>query len=85
MIFIFIEVPDRASKNLVLCSVHFNVDSFINKAQFDVGLSERLRLKDNAVPAILDLTVMLQHTSASNCFIMGSLLLCLLNRFFDMY
>ncbi len=30
--------------------------------------SERLKLKDHAVPTILDLTVMSQQTSVSNCF-----------------
>ncbi len=31
------EDPDSASKNLVLCSINFTADSFINKAQFDEG------------------------------------------------
>ncbi len=69
---IFNEDPDRVSKNLVLCSLHFTVDFFINKVQFNVGFSERLKLKDDAVPTILDLTGM----SQSNCFY-WSLLLCL--------
>ncbi len=30
--FIFNEVPDRISKNLVLCSLHFTTHSFTNKA-----------------------------------------------------
>ncbi len=38
------EVPDCVSKNLVLCSLHFTPDSFTNKAQFDAGFSERLKL-----------------------------------------
>ncbi len=38
------------------------MDSFTNKAQFNMGFSERLKIKDDAVPAILDLTVMSQHT-----------------------
>ncbi len=42
MNFNFNEDPDRVSKNLVLCLLHFT-----NKAQ----------LKDNAVPTILDPTV----------------------------
>ncbi len=69
MNFIFNEVSDCISKNLVLCSLHFT-DSFTNKAQFDVGFSERLKLKDDAVPIILNPTVMS---------------LCLLNRSFDEY
>ncbi len=63
---IFNEVPDLVSKNSVLCSLHFNADSFTNKAQVNVGFSERLKLKDNAVPAILD--PISHHTSVSNCF-----------------
>ncbi len=61
MNFIFNEVPDLVSKNSVLCSFPFTADSFTNKAQFNAGFSERLKLKDNAVPTILDLTVMAQH------------------------
>ncbi len=63
MNFIFNEVPDRVSKNLVICSLHFTMDLFTNKAQFDVGFSERLKLKDEAVLTILDQTV-----TSSNCF-----------------
>ncbi len=79
MNFIFNEVPDHIRKSVVLCSFHFAVDSFTNKAQFDVGFSERLKLKDDAVQAILDLTV------TQVFFIIWSLFLCLLNRLFDMY
>ncbi len=61
MNFIFNEDLDRISKNFVLCSLHFTVDWFMNKAQFDAGFSKRLKLEDDAVPAILDLTVMSQH------------------------
>ncbi len=64
--FIF-NVPDSISKNLVLCSL-CTMDLFTNKAQFDTGFSERLKLKDDAVLVILDPTVMSQHTSMSNCF-----------------
>ncbi len=67
MNFIFNEDPDHVGKNLVLCSLHFTTDSFTNKAQFDAGFSKRLKLKDEAVPAILD-PIMSQHTSVSNCF-----------------
>ncbi len=66
MNFIFNEVPDHVSKNLVLCSFHFNADLFTNKAQLDTGFSEILKLK--AVPAVLGPTVMSYHTSVSNCF-----------------
>ncbi len=46
------EDPDCISKNLVLCSLHFTAHSFTNKPQFDVGFSERLKLKDDAVDYI---------------------------------
>ncbi len=69
MSFIFNEDPDHVSKNLDLCSLHFTTDLFTNKAQFNVGFSERLKLKDNAVywMTILDLTV-ISHRRVSNCF-----------------
>ncbi len=54
MNFIFNEDPDCISKNSVICSLHFTSDSFTNKAQFDAGFSERLKLKDDAVPSILE-------------------------------
>uniref|UniRef100_A0A673KGT1 THAP-type domain-containing protein n=1 Tax=Sinocyclocheilus rhinocerous TaxID=307959 RepID=A0A673KGT1_9TELE len=50
---IFNEDPDLVGKNLVLCSRHFTTDSFANKAQFNAGFSERLKLKEVAVPNIL--------------------------------
>ncbi len=53
MNFIFNEVPDRIGKNVVLCSIYFTVDSFTNKAQFEAVFSERLKLKDDAVPTII--------------------------------
>ncbi len=43
--FFFYEVPDHVSKNLVLCSLNFTTDLFTNKAQFNTGLSERLKLR----------------------------------------
>ncbi len=60
MIQIF-KAPDHVIKNLVLFLLHYTADSFANKAQIDAGLSERLKLKDDAVPTILDLTVISQH------------------------
>ncbi len=68
MNFSFNEVPDRVSKNLVLCSLHVTMDLFTNKAQFDVQFSQRLKLKDHAVLTLLDSTVMAHYTSVSNCF-----------------
>ncbi len=66
MNFIFNEDSDRVSKKSVFCSLHFTADSFANKAQFDVGFSERFKLKDDVVSTILD--PMWHHTSVSNCF-----------------
>ncbi len=42
MKFIFNEDPNSASKNLVLSSRHFTMDSFKNKAQFHAKFSETL-------------------------------------------
>ncbi len=50
---LFNEVPERVIKNL---------DLFTNKAEF----LERLKLKDDAMPDILDL--MVHDTRVSNCF-----------------
>ncbi len=47
--FIFYVDADHISKNVVLCSLHFTVNLFTNKAQFNAGFSERLKLKENAV------------------------------------
>ncbi len=66
--FICNEDQDCVSKNLVLCSLNFTTDLFTNKAQFDAGFSKRLKLKDDAVPTILDPTIMSQHTIKCNCF-----------------
>ncbi len=63
---IFNEVLDHVIKNLVLCLHNFTADSFTNKAWFNMGFSERLKLKDDDVMIILD--PMTHHTSASNCF-----------------
>uniref|UniRef100_A0A671QGZ6 THAP-type domain-containing protein n=1 Tax=Sinocyclocheilus anshuiensis TaxID=1608454 RepID=A0A671QGZ6_9TELE len=54
----FNEVSAHVSKALSICSLHFTADSFVNKTQVDTGFAERLRLKSNAVPSILDLTGM---------------------------
>ncbi len=57
-------MPDHFSKNLVLCTLHFTADSFTNKAQFNTGFSERLKLNDDALSTILNLTV----TSHQMCY-----------------
>lgn len=81
MNFIINEVPDRFGKNLSF--IHFILDSFTNKAQFDAGFSQRMKLKNNAVPTVLDPTVMLHHTSVSNCFYY--MVYTLLLQIVDMY
>ncbi len=58
--------PPTVSKNLLLCSLHFTTDSFRNKAQFNVGFSERLRL-DHAVLNLLDM--MLHHTTSQVTYV----------------
>ncbi len=73
MNFIFIEDPYRISKNLVLCSLHFTADLFTKEAQFNSRFSERLKLKNDAVP-----TIDADSNVAPHVFIMCSLLLCLL-------
>ncbi len=71
MNFILDVVPDHVNKTLFICSLNFTADSFLNKSQFDAGFSERLKIKNDAVPSILDPTVMSQHTSVSiNVFTM---------------
>ncbi len=65
LINLIFNVPDHVSKNLFLRSLHFTADLFTNKAQFNAGFSERLKLKDDAVPNISDPTVMSQHTSVT--------------------
>ncbi len=54
--------------------VHFILQR-INPIKFDVGFSERLKLKDNAVLTILDPTVMSHHKSMSNCYYMVTIAL----------
>ncbi len=52
---IFNKDPERVSKNLVICSLHFTADLFMNTAQFDVGFSKRLKLKDDVVLTIFSI------------------------------
>ncbi|XP_048051053.1 zinc finger protein 883-like isoform X1 [Megalobrama amblycephala] len=42
----------RSCGSLFVCSRHFSDECFTNKAQFDAGFADRLRLKDGAVPSI---------------------------------
>ncbi len=56
----------RPRQILILCSLLFSTDLFTNKAQFNTGYSERFKLKDDAVPTILN--PMSHLTSVSKCF-----------------
>ncbi len=58
---LFLMKIQTTTVNLDLCSLHFTMDSFLNKAQLDTRFKKRLTLKDYAVPTILDPTVMSQH------------------------
>ncbi len=57
--------------NSVFCSLHFTADPFTNKALYDTGFSERLKQKDDAVPSILNPTVILQHTSVTLYYVVA--------------
>ncbi|KAF1388886.1 hypothetical protein PFLUV_G00067520 [Perca fluviatilis] len=50
--FVFGTIPQDYNPNLVLCSVHFTEDCFLNLQQFNSGFSNRLILKDRAVPTL---------------------------------
>ncbi|XP_067301001.1 uncharacterized protein [Pseudorasbora parva] len=62
--FIYNEVPADVAKTLHVCSLHFTADSFENKSQVETGFADHLRLKQNAVPSILDPKRKEQHTYA---------------------
>ena len=51
MEFVFPE-HQRSCASVFVCSLHFDDDRFINKAQFDAGFADRLMFKDGAVPTI---------------------------------
>jgi len=46
-----------ADEGKTVCSLHFTKDCFVNKT----GFADRLRVKNGAVPSILDLTGLVQH------------------------
>ena len=63
--FVFNDVSADEGKTLSVCSLHFTKDCFVNKT----GFADRLRVKNGAVPSILDLTGIVQHTdSGSNMY-----------------
>lgn len=45
---------ERSCASVFVCSRHFGDECFMNKAQFDAGFADRLKLKDGAVPAGTD-------------------------------
>ncbi len=71
--FIFYEVPVHVSKNLVLCSLHFNTYSFTNKAQFDKGFSKDFQKDTKILDYIWCCATQVWVTG----FITWSVLLCL--------
>lgn len=52
--FIFNHVPEYYKKDITLCAQHFTKDSFQNWSQFRAGFSQKLLLKEGAVPTIKD-------------------------------
>ncbi len=60
MNFIFNDVSEHVSNNSVFNSLHFTAALFTKKHNSTQYFSERLKLKEDAVPNILDLTVI--HT-----------------------
>ncbi|XP_030605848.1 uncharacterized protein LOC115794460 [Archocentrus centrarchus] len=51
--FIFTTIPQQYNPNLLLCSLHFTENCFLNRAQFNAGFSRRLVLRDGAVPTLV--------------------------------
>jgi hypothetical protein len=51
MEFVFPE-HQHSCASVLVCSMHFEDDFFINKAQFEAGFANRLVLKDGAVPTL---------------------------------
>jgi len=52
--FIFNERPSHVSADLRVCTVHFTSNCFENKSQYDTGFAQKLLLKDQAVPTVLE-------------------------------
>ena len=50
--FIFSRAEQDFSPNLLVCSAHFNADSFNNLAQYNAGFAKKLILSDTAVPTL---------------------------------
>ncbi len=71
-----VSVKNRSFVHLIFPRIRLQ-----NKAQFDVGFSERLKLKQDAVPTILDSTTTSHHRSVSNCFVTSYRSLELFMRF----
>ncbi len=75
-------VRTRAFVHFILPWIHLKTR---HKAQFGMGFSERLIIKDNAVLTILDLTVMSQHKCEQLFLLRGHYCFVSSYRSFDMY
>ncbi len=75
-------VRTRAFVQFILSWIHLKTR---HKAQFGMGFSERLIIKDNAVLTILDLTVMSQHEYEQLFLLRGHYCFVSSYRSFDMY
>ncbi len=62
-------MPADEGKTLSVCSLHLTEDCFVNKTHVETGFADRLRLKNGAVPSILDPTGVVKHTYVSKIFI----------------
>jgi len=51
--FIYNAVPQRYNPKVRLCSAHFTKDSFLNLGEYNAGYTQRLLLKNGAVPTLV--------------------------------
>ncbi|XP_067259791.1 piggyBac transposable element-derived protein 4-like isoform X1 [Chanodichthys erythropterus] len=51
--FIYNAVPDQYSPKVRLCAAHFTKDSFLNLGEYNAGYTQRLLLKNGAVPTLV--------------------------------
>lgn len=51
--FIYDAVPDQYSPKVRLCAAHFTKDSFLNLGEYNAGYTQRLLLKNGAVPTLV--------------------------------
>ncbi len=81
---IFNEDPDHVSKNLVFCLLHFTADLFTNKA-IRSRIFKKIETKRGCCADYIGSDSNVTTQAQVTLFIKWSLLLCLLNRSFDMY